>query len=165
MELAQNFYRSPDQFTTTCVDKPYVPTWVLPLKKTTFQNYADQGSSLVSIRPEGWIKQASGFFSRTSLGLVGILQQVVPLTSSKKLSDSVFKIPLQGKYLSDVSNNKTDYDSQGVGSSLAANQIADNIKRIIPDNLCAEIDLKKIKIDGYSYDVPNFLIHQHLLFL
>ncbi len=56
-------------------------------------------------------------------------QNILLVVIARKLSNSTFKIPLQGKYLSDVSNNKTDYDSQGVGSSLAANQIADNIKR------------------------------------
>ena len=51
------------------------------------------------------------------------------VVATKKLSDSVFKIPLQGKYLNDVSNFKTDYNSQEIGSAGAANQIADNIKR------------------------------------
>ncbi len=48
---------------------------------------------------------------------------------TKKLSDISFKIPLQGKYLADVSKFKTDYNSQDVGSANSANQISDNNKR------------------------------------
>lgn len=56
-------------------------------------------------------------------------QNILLVVITRKLSDSSFKIPLQGKYLSDVSNNQTDYISQGIGSSLASNQIADSVKR------------------------------------
>ncbi len=56
-------------------------------------------------------------------------KNILLVVATKKLSDSVFKIPLQGKYLNDVSNFKTDYNSQEIGSAGAANQIADNIKR------------------------------------
>ena len=49
---------------------------------------------------------------------------------TKKLSDNDFKIPLQGKYLDDVLNLKTDYNSQKSGSANAANQVADNNKRV-----------------------------------
>ena len=55
--------------------------------------------------------------------LVNILLVVV----TKKLSDNDF-IPLQGKYLDDVLNLKTDYNSQKSGSANAANQVADNNK-------------------------------------
>ena len=47
----------------------------------------------------------------------------------KKLSNLKFTIPLQGKYLSDISNIETDYSLQKGGSEGALNQIADNIKR------------------------------------
>ena len=47
----------------------------------------------------------------------------------KKLSNLKFTIPLQGKYLSDISNIETDISSQKGGSEGALNQIADNIKR------------------------------------
>ena len=47
----------------------------------------------------------------------------------KKLSNHKFTIPLQGKYLSDISNIETDYSLQKGGSEGALNQIADNIKR------------------------------------
>lgn len=46
----------------------------------------------------------------------------------KKLSDE-FKTPLQGKYLADVANFKTDYTNQDLGSAEAKNQIPDNLKR------------------------------------
>ena len=48
---------------------------------------------------------------------------------TKKLLSDDFKIPLQGKYLSDVANMKTDYNSQHRGSAIAADQISDNNKR------------------------------------
>ncbi len=63
-------------------------------------------------------------YSKDKLGM-NILLVVI----SKKLSDQEFKIPLQGKYLQDITNDKTDYSTQEAGSSLAKNQVADNIKR------------------------------------
>ena len=47
----------------------------------------------------------------------------------KKQNDNNFKIPLQGKYLNDISNFKTDYNLQDKGSANADNQISDNTKR------------------------------------
>ena len=62
--------------------------------------------------------------AKTKLG-----SNILLVVITRKLSDNIFKIPLQGKYLSDVSNFKTDYNSQESGSAMAANQIADNNKR------------------------------------
>ena len=62
--------------------------------------------------------------AKTKLG-----RNILLVVITRKLSDKIFKIPLQGKYLSDVSNFKTDYNSQESGSAIAANQIADNNKR------------------------------------
>ena len=62
--------------------------------------------------------------AKTKLG-----RNILLVVITRKLSDNIFKIPLQGKYLSDVSNFKTDYNSQESGSAIAANQIADNNKR------------------------------------
>ena len=62
--------------------------------------------------------------AKTKLG-----KNILLVVITRKLSDNIFKIPLQGKYLSDVSNFKTDYNSQESGSAIAANQIADNNKR------------------------------------
>ena len=62
--------------------------------------------------------------AKTKLG-----KNILLVVITRKLSDNIFKIPLQGKYLSDVSNFKTDYNSQEKGSAMAANQIADNNKR------------------------------------
>ena len=62
--------------------------------------------------------------AKTKLG-----KNILLVVITRKLSDKIFKIPLQGKYLSDVSNFKTDYNSQESGSAIAANQIADNNKR------------------------------------
>ena len=63
--------------------------------------------------------------AKTKLG-----RNILLVVITRKLSDNEFKIPLQGKYLNDVSNFKTDYNLQESGSATAANQIADNNKRI-----------------------------------
>ncbi len=57
-------------------------------------------------------------------------KNILLVVVTKKLSDNDFKIPLQGKYLDDVLNLKTDYNSQKSGSANAANQVADNNKRV-----------------------------------
>ena len=44
-------------------------------------------------------------------------------------SNEKFKIPLQGKYLDDVSRFTKDYKDQNPGSANAENQIPDNLKR------------------------------------
>ena len=62
--------------------------------------------------------------AKTKLG-----RNILLVVITRKLSDNEFKIPLQGKYLNDVSNFKTDYNLQESGSATAANQIADNNKR------------------------------------
>ena len=62
--------------------------------------------------------------AKTKLG-----RNILLVAITRKLSDNIFKIPLQGKYLSDVSNFKTDYNTQESGSAMAENQIADNNKR------------------------------------
>ena len=62
--------------------------------------------------------------AKTKLG-----KNILLVVITRKLSNDKSKIPLQGKYLSDVSNFKTDYSTQETGSEIAANQIADNNKR------------------------------------
>ncbi len=56
-------------------------------------------------------------------------KNILLVVMTKKLLSDDFKIPLQGKYLSDVANMKTDYNSQHRGSATAADQISDNNKR------------------------------------
>ena len=63
-------------------------------------------------------------YSQIKLGKNILLAVIV-----KKQSNDSFKIPLQGKYLQDISGLKTDYESQETGSANAENQIADNVKR------------------------------------
>ena len=47
----------------------------------------------------------------------------------KKLSDDGFNTPLQGKYLSDIQDKKTEYNLQKIGSGSSKGQFADNVKR------------------------------------
>ncbi len=56
-------------------------------------------------------------------------KNILLVVVSRKLSEESFKIPLQGKYLTDIKNFETDYNSQNKGSANAENQIADNDKR------------------------------------
>ena len=56
-------------------------------------------------------------------------KNILLVVITQKLSDEIFKIPLQGKYLNDISNFKTDYNSQNLGSANAENQVSDNNKR------------------------------------
>ena len=55
-------------------------------------------------------------------------RNILLVVATRKLTDS-FKIPLQGKYLSDILNFETEYQMQEGGSENSANQIADDNKR------------------------------------
>ena len=56
-------------------------------------------------------------------------KNILIVVVTRKLKDQNFKIPLQGKYLDDVANLKTEYSFQEKGSASAANQVSDNNKR------------------------------------
>ena len=56
-------------------------------------------------------------------------KNILLVVITKKKSENHFRIPLQGKYISDIVNLQSDYRSQKSGSAVAANQIADNLKR------------------------------------
>jgi len=47
----------------------------------------------------------------------------------KKVVSKIFSIPLQGKYLLDITGSNTKYDNQGPGSSISFGQEKDGIKR------------------------------------
>ncbi len=60
-------------------------------------------------------------------------RNIIIVCALEKILESEFKIPLQGKYLSDVKVNKnfnSQYNFQALGSAKAKNQLADNLKRI-----------------------------------
>ena len=86
----------------------------------------DQNILFEQIKPH---KAATKFknlldFAKEKLG-INILLVVI----TQKNSNEKFKIPLQGKYLSDVSSFTKDYKDQNPGSANAENQIPDNLKR------------------------------------
>lgn len=64
-------------------------------------------------------------FAREKLGTNIILKVI-----TKKNNDLPFQIPLQGKYLEDVKNVKSNYSEQKQGSADALNQVNDGAKRI-----------------------------------
>ncbi len=78
------------------------------------------------IKPD---KNNSKFQSMIEIAKDKIGKNILLVVISRKTSDTSFKIPLQGKYLNDVINLKTEYQSQEKGSAVATNQIADNDKR------------------------------------
>ena len=58
-------------------------------------------------------------------------ENIIIVVMLRKKNDCAFKIPLQGKYLSDIKDSKSsfDYSDQKIGSGLAKNQLNDNLKR------------------------------------
>tara|TARA_B100000963_G_C22614715_1_gene666696 strand:+ start:1495 stop:2340 length:846 start_codon:yes stop_codon:yes gene_type:complete len=78
------------------------------------------------IKPE---KNNSKFKKMIEIAKDKIGKNILLVVITRKMSDSIFKIPLQGKYLNDVKNFKTEYQSQEKGSANAINQVADNDKR------------------------------------
>ena len=73
--------------------------------------------------------QKSKFAKMIEIAKDKIGKNILLVVITKKTSDNDFRIPLQGKYISDVVNLQTDYGLQKRGSAVAANQIADNLKR------------------------------------
>jgi hypothetical protein len=63
-------------------------------------------------------------FAQEKLG-----KNILLVVIMKKLLNKNFEIPLQGKYLEDISDSNIGYDDQGPGSANAENQISDNVKR------------------------------------
>ncbi len=59
-------------------------------------------------------------------------KNIILVCAMQKTNSEEFKIPLQGKYLSDLDNNKSEnhYINQAVGSGNAKNQLPDNLKRV-----------------------------------
>jgi len=60
-------------------------------------------------------------------------RNIIIVCALEKIRKDEFKTPLQGKYLSDVKENKhfnSNYKLQALGSAKAKNQLADNLKRI-----------------------------------
>ncbi len=73
--------------------------------------------------------QKSKFGKMIEIAKNKIGKNILLVVITKKKFENHFRIPLQGKYISDVANLQTDYRSQKRGSAVAANQIADNLKR------------------------------------
>ena len=74
-------------------------------------------------------KNNSKFDKMIQIAKDKIGKNILLVVVTRKLSEDTFKIPLQGKYLSDIAAFKNDYETQGGGSANAANQISDNDKR------------------------------------
>ena len=93
----------------------------------------------------------------------------------RKKNDNIFKIPLQGKYLKDVKENKTSsyYSDQKIGSGIGKNQLSDNLKSerdyIDIVNLSGKLNyiFKKLRLQDSDYqemvitDIDNFLYVFH----
>ncbi len=74
-------------------------------------------------------KNDSKFNKMIEIAKDKIGKNILLVVATKKQTDCKFKTPLQGKYLDDIANLKTDYNFQEKGSANADNQISDNLKR------------------------------------
>ncbi|MDC3156825.1 hypothetical protein OA855_03395 [Pelagibacteraceae bacterium] len=74
-------------------------------------------------------KNNSKFEKMVEIAKDKIGKNILLVVVTRKLSNDSFKTPLQGKYLGDVAEFKTEYKYQKGGSAKAENQIADNNKR------------------------------------
>lgn len=75
----------------------------------------------------------SDIFKIMELAKKNLEKNILLVSILKKKSNNTFRIPLQGKYLSDIKSlkkNNNIYQNQKVGSSQALGQIPDNNKRI-----------------------------------
>lgn len=126
LSIATEFLRTPirpDRLNTACADGIGSIEWVTPLKKTGFQAYSDPISGIESVQPEGWDNQAPGFFSRTSLGLVGLAQQIVPGTTAEDLLPSLVESFGIAASKTDLGEIKTDLYSWGITEISSNGQI------------------------------------------
>ena len=89
-------------------------------------NASDYSIMFEQIKP---FRNESKFNKMIEIAKTKIGKNILLVVASRKLLDDKFKIPLQGKYLSDISKFDTDYNYQDKGSANAENQIADDVKR------------------------------------
>ncbi len=89
-------------------------------------NASDYSIMFEQIKPH---TNDSKFNKMIEIAKTKIGKNILLVVVLKKLLNNKFKIPLQGKYLSDISTFKTDYNYQEKGSANAKNQISDNNKR------------------------------------
>ena len=89
-------------------------------------NASDYSIMFEQIKP---FRSESKFNKIIEIAKTKIGKNILLVVASRKLLDDTFKIPLQGKYLSDISKFDTDYNYQDKGSANAENQIADDVKR------------------------------------
>tara|TARA_B100000989_G_C19420194_1_gene418271 strand:+ start:40 stop:885 length:846 start_codon:yes stop_codon:yes gene_type:complete len=89
-------------------------------------NASDYSIMFEQIKPH---TNDSKFNKMIEIAKTKIGKNILLVVVLKKLLNNKFKIPLQGKYLSDISTFETDYNYQEKGSANAKNQISDNNKR------------------------------------
>ena len=89
-------------------------------------NASDYSIMFEQIKPH---TNDSKFNKMIEIAKTKIGKNILLVVVLKKHLNNKFKIPLQGKYLSDISTFKTDYNYQEKGSANAKNQISDNNKR------------------------------------
>ena len=93
-------------------------------------NFESKSFNLVFEQIKPWkdptfLKKAINF-TREKIG-----ENIIVVVMLRKKNDNIFKIPLQGKYLKDVEENKisSHYSDQKIGSGIGKNQLSDNLKR------------------------------------
>ena len=96
------------------------------MKKIKESTLKDYGILFEQIKPN---RNDTKFEKVIKLAKEKIGENIILVVILRKKNDQSFKLPLQGKYLSDIKDFKTSYQEQNLGSQVALNQIADNDKR------------------------------------
>lgn len=74
-------------------------------------------------------KKISNFRTIVNLAQEKLGKNILLVVISRKISESDFTPPLQGKYLSDIEHKDFNYKDQKTGSANSLGQVADNKKR------------------------------------
>lgn len=74
-------------------------------------------------------KKISNFRTIVNLAQEKLGKNILLVIISRKISESDFTPPLQGKYLSDIEHKDFNYKDQKTGSANSLGQVADNKKR------------------------------------
>jgi pimeloyl-ACP methyl ester carboxylesterase len=86
IDIAIAFLTAPSSAVdSSCATDQPPPDWVRPVEATTFEPYDAPVFGFTSLRPVGWVEFAPGAFGRSDLGVVTLLEQIIPGATSDQL--------------------------------------------------------------------------------
>jgi len=86
VETAMAFLRAPSSTVDqTCVDALPAMSFVRPLASMEFEPYESVLFGISGVRPVGWMEVAPGAHARSELGVMSMLQQLVPFTTGGEI--------------------------------------------------------------------------------